>query len=177
MKNWKKCTLSEIWEKCTLFRYFFFIVYCTFGVTSAYDFWWHEHLWLVASRSIHRVITQQALVSDIRLSYARCPPSLAHTNLWSIGLIRSGDLEMIGWLSETTGQKLSGSWQRGRGTKQHFFFFFSSICLNRSSVSGSTLSSTWIWSAVSSSMMRTSSSDSCSLLETNEASVSLLKSE
>ena len=127
MKNWKKCTLSEIWEKCTLFRYFFFIVYCTFGVTSAYDFWWHEHLWLVASRSIHRVITQQALVSDIRLSYARCPPSLAHTNLWSIGLIRSGDLEMIGWLSETTGQKLSGSWQRGRGTKQHIFFFFSDL--------------------------------------------------
>ena len=115
--------------------FFFFIVYCTFGVTSAYDFWWHEHLWLVASRSIHRVITQQALVSDIRLSYARCPPSLAHTNLWSIGLIRSGDLEMIGWLSETTGQKLSGSWQWGRGTKQItggikiFFFSFSFLSI------------------------------------------------
>ena len=48
-------------------------------------------------------------------------------------------------------------------TKQHlipcqvfvvtiFFFFFPSICLNRSSVSGSTLSLTWAWSAVLSSI-------------------------
>ena len=93
-----------------------------------------KNLRLVSLLIVLSVASQQTLVRvdgwlrSIGLSYACCPPFLAHTNFWSIELIRFGDLDS---LAETTGQKLSGSWQWGRGTKQItdgikiFFFFFS----------------------------------------------------